>query len=232
MKRRGPPKRTRWTAEQLRLLRRHYPDRTAAEVAQICGRSVSSVHNRAHKERLGKSPAFLAQMAEANRERALRDMRIAGSFFRKGLVPWNKGLKGYDPGGRSHLTRFVKGQGTCRWRPEDYPIGALRINSDGVIDIKFRDPPRAWMPLARWNWQQAKGSLPPPGVVLRHRDGDTHNCEVENLEPITCAENMRRNSVHRLPKPLALAIQLSGALKRKINRMAKEEQQQCTRSTT
>ena len=29
--------------------------------------------------------------------------------FVKGNVPWNKGIKGYQPGGKSVLTRFKKG---------------------------------------------------------------------------------------------------------------------------
>ena len=40
----------------------------------------------------------------------------------------------------------------------------------------------------------------------------------DRVECISLAENMRRNSYHNYPKPIAELIQLRGALMRKINR--------------
>jgi len=54
--------------------------------------------------------------------------------------------------------------------------------------------------------------------VVIFRNADHADIRLENLELITRRELMLRNSVHNLPKPLAQAVQLLGALNRQIRR--------------
>ncbi|BBI51055.1 hypothetical protein HORIV_34760 [Vreelandella olivaria] len=54
------------------------------------------------------------------------------------------------------------------------------------------------------------------------RDGDKRNFAPANLELISRAELMRRNSYLNLPEPLPQIVQLRGALNRKINSRSKQ----------
>lgn len=58
----------------------------------------------------------------------------------------------------------------------------------------------------------------PPGHSVVFKDGNKANCAIENLELLTRADLMRRNTVHHLPTPLVQTIQLLGALTRQIRK--------------
>jgi len=51
----------------------------------------------------------------------------------------------------------------------------------------------SWKPLHIYNWEKTNGKIP-KGHCLWFKNGDTMNCELSNLELITRAENMNRNS--------------------------------------
>lgn len=123
-------------------------------------------------------------------------------------------------------TQFKKGQWPLNKDPDFYVIGALRVNSDGYIDMRISFAPGAcgWRGLHRILWQDAHGPIP-RGHCLVFKDRDKLNVELENLELITFAENMRRNTIHNLPAPLKQAIQTLGVLKRAINRRTRREEQ-------
>jgi len=146
-----------------------------------------------------------------------------GTRFQPGHTTWNKGTH-WTAGGRSKLTRFKKGQRSARWPIEDYQVGALRVNSDGQLDIKVRDGLRAWDSMARFVWASERGSIP-TGMVIRFRNGDTHDTRFENLELITRAEHLRRNWHDRYPLPIKQMVQLRGALQRQINKRTNDEPQ-------
>jgi hypothetical protein len=70
-------------------------------------------------------------------------------------------------------------------------------------------------------WEAANGPLP-AGHAIAFKNGDKTDIRLENLECIARRELMARNTVHNLPKPLAQAIQLLGALNRQINTKEKQ----------
>lgn len=207
---------TPWTHAQLALLRRCYPYVHAKKLVHACGHSLSSVYMTATRLGLKKSPAFLA----AERTRQGRRLKKSGAAHRfpKGHIPANKGLR--RPGwhaGRMRETQFKKGQFPPNHDPDFYVIGALRVNSDGYIDMRvsFEPGSRGWRGLHLILWEDAHGPLP-RGHCLRFRDGDRLNVCLENLELITRGDNMRRNTIHNLPAPLKSTIGLLGQLKRRI----------------
>lgn len=214
-----------WTPSERAELRRRYKTESAAEIAIAMGRSLSAVYQETHKLGLRKSLAVVAQMA---RERSARlGHGGVAHRFQKGRPPWNAGIKG-STGTHPNCvrTQFRKGNVSKRWDPEIYQVGALRLNSDGGIDMKVRpggyiagNP--VWVQLHRWTWERVHGPIP-SGMVVRARDGDLHNTQIENLYLASRRDLMAVNMVHNLPKPLARAIQLRGALNRKINRIIKE----------
>ena len=149
--------------------------------------------------------------------RVVRKLSASGRShrFKPGQRPFNKGLKGWQAGGRSRETQFKPGSVSAHWDPETYHVGALRLNADGYVDMKIKEGLRAWRAFHVIIWEEANGPLP-KGHILRFRDGDVLNIEIDNLELITRAENMRRNTIHRYPPALKSAIRLVGKLKRTI----------------
>jgi len=129
--------------------------------------------------------------------------------------------------------RFVDGQpGVCtRFQPGQMPanrapIGTLRINADGYLDRKISStgyPPADWCALHRLVWIEAHGPVPAGHVVVfkpGRRTTQIEDITLDAVELVTRQEQMARNTVHRYPKEVALAIQARGALVRQINKRA------------
>lgn len=211
-------KRRAWTAAEIELLHARYPHERSDTIARDLGRRIGTVYQKARKLGLAKSDAYLAS-TDASRLR-YGDHVGAAYRFQKGHVPANKGLRrpGWGPG-RMQQTQFKKGQWPINKDPEYYVLGALRVNSDGYIDMRtsFAPGSSGWTPLHRVLWEDANGPVP-PGFALCFKDRDKLNVELDNLEIIPRAELMRRNTIHNLPPQLKSTIQLLGALKRKIRR--------------
>ena len=209
-----------WTAADIATLRRLYPHHSTQHCAEALGCTVHRINAKAYKLGLQKSPAWLATPGAGRIAKGER--RGVASEFKPGHASWNKGIH-YTAGGRSVETRFKPGQVSARWDAEIYIVGALRINTDGELEIKTAPGPRQWVRLARYTWETERGPIP-KGMIVAVRDDDRHNCaDVNNLELLTRAQLMRRNTVHNLPKPLAQLVQLRGALVRKINHRTRKE---------
>lgn len=206
-----------WQPWELEVLRVQYPVMLTATVAAILERDLAGVYQKAAKLGLRKSAEFFATPA-AGRTNGRRGF---GTRFQKGHVPANKGLR--RPGwsaGRMRETQFKPGvrQGVAVRLYK--PIGTERISRDGYLERKVNDDlplQRRWKAVHRIIWEEANGPIP-KGYCIAFRDGNKRNVAIENLELRSLAENMRRNTVHNLPKPVAHAVQLLGALKRQINR--------------
>ena len=144
--------------------------------------------------------------------------------FEKGNVPHNKGVNGWQAGGKSATTRFRKGQRGSKW----VPVGSERKSKDGILQRKMTDtghPPEDWKSVHGMLWEQHHGPVP-DGHIVVFRDGNTGNIRIDNLELISRAENMRRNSIHNLPEPLKDVIRIRGVLTRRINERIRANEKQ------
>jgi hypothetical protein len=215
-----------WLPDEDARLRALYPDTATVIVARRLGRSLSSTYQRARTLALYKSKAYLASPAACRLRRG--DNVGARCRFQKGHVPANKGLRrpGFGPG-RMKETQFKKGErrgvAAKLWKP----IGTERISKDGYLERKINDDlplQRRWRAVHLLLWESVNGPLPRAHAVA-FKNGDKTDIRLDNLELITRRELMARNTVHNLPKPLAQTVQLLGALKRKINRRSRNEEQ-------
>jgi hypothetical protein len=228
-------KKRNWSLYDDEILRRLYPDCKTADLALYFGRQVDSLHHRAALLGIKKSKEWLAS-EEGCWVRTHLDVAKA-SHFQKGRIPWNKGLKhppGWSPG-RMAETQFKKGQIVGSAAQRLMPIGGTRISKDGYLEVKYRDRNGQHGNFKGAHvllWEQSHGRVKldngqvlkpgaklPKGFAIVFKDGDKTHITLENLELVSRAELMRRNSVHNLPKELAEVIQLAGALKRKIRRL-------------
>lgn len=213
------PSKAPWSEEHLQLLRELYSDHRTADIARRIERSERSIYSKAQQLGLKKSEAFLASGLAGR----LDGVRGGATRFKKGHVTWNKGTN-FTSGGRSAETRFKPGHRGGKAAELYQPIGTERISKDGYLERKINDD----MPLQkRWRavhllvWESAHGSVP-PGHAVSFKDRNKQNTALENLELVSRAELMRRNSYHQYGPEIAKLVQLRGAVTRQINKREKK----------
>ncbi|MGJ1417189.1 HNH endonuclease [Sphingobacterium multivorum] len=127
------------------------------------------------------------------------EQRKRDSYIKTGNIPVNKGKKWdeyltSEQQEKSRKTTFKKG---------DIPHNAyneigkvvIRAKKDGTEKYKFICIKLGeWVLYHQHVWGQHFGEVPDKHVI-RFKDGDPMNCDVENLECVTMAENLRLNSL-------------------------------------
>jgi hypothetical protein len=201
-----------WTAAELEELRARYPHEPTKVLADHFKRKLADVYAKANGMGLTKTAEHLA----------VHGARFDGTQgkqhrFSSTQAPWNKGMK-YEAGGRSTEHQFKPGN-----VPHTaVPIGTVRKTVDGYLTRKVREDAGKGMSRRNWVflhvelWEQHHGPVP-PGHVVTFVNSNREDVRIENLRCVPRRELMKRNTVHNLPKELALAVQLRGQLVRKIN---------------
>lgn len=183
-----------WTPEEEAQLAALYATHTASECAAALGRTRRAIKYRVNILRLRK--------------------KDNDGCFRPGHAPWNKGIP-FHSGGRSVDTQFKPGAKPHTW----HPVGHERITDEGYRQRKLTDTGvtrRDYVNVHWIVWREAGRDIP-PGMALVFRDGDKANITLDNLELVTRAELMRRNSVHRNHPQIVELIRLRAVITRKIN---------------
>jgi hypothetical protein len=194
-----------WTSAEDEKLRKEYPNAPSENLAKLFSTTKSAVYQRAERLGLRKSAEYMASPAACRLRRG--DEVGKASRFQKGIVPHNKGLRrpGYSIGrGRMSETTFKKGErrGTAaqNWKP----IGTICPDTDGYLRKKVSEGvggygnQKAWEFVHIRTWIDANGPVP-SGHAIVFKDGI--NVQIENLECISRAELMRRNSIHARRSP-------------------------------
>ena len=102
-------------------------------------------------------------------------MRNSGSF-KKGHIPWNKGVTGYMGANR---TSFKKGHTPACFRE----LYSERTSVDGIVEIKVER--NKWISKHRYVWEQHHNRKVPKGKVVIFLDGNKTNFEIDNLKLIS-----------------------------------------------
>lgn len=207
-----------WSVFEEAVLCELYPDTPTAELCQLLNRTDRQIYAKAHSLGLKKTAAYLAGPHAC---RLRRGNSVGKQYrFKPGQKPWNAGRKGWKAGGRSAETRFQPGTVSGKAAELLQPIGAERVTKDGILQRKVREdgpPQRRWKAVHAMLWEEHHGPVP-QGHIVVFKNGNRRDIRLDNLECISRVENMRRNTVHRLPKELAELVQLKGALQRQINK--------------
>lgn len=202
-------------------MRQFYPDLRAEDLANALGASVSAIYNRAGFLGLEKSEAFKQGPLSSRLRRG--DHVGAPTQFKKGLTPWNKGVK--KSTGMSS-TRFQPGQKPKNTRA----VGDYRVDKTGTLQRKISSVKGAnhlrWRSVHELLWIEANGNLPPNHIVVFKKGMKTNVLEeitLDRLECISIADNMRRNSRFNLSPEINQIISLRASLSRALNARSKED---------
>ncbi len=205
--------RTSFTEEQTQFIKDNYLKIPIKRMGIILNKSGCGVAGRMRQLGLVVPPELVAQ-------------RKADSMYRKGAVPANKGKKQTEYMSAEAIektkgTRFKKGQDPHNalkdWQEtirtdKRYNRQYILIKIPGNRKIMYKQI---------YIWEQANKTKLPKGKNIVFKDGNTLNCVIENLECITDAQLMKRNTHHRYPKEISSLILLKGALTRQINKQLK-----------
>lgn len=182
-----------WERWEIDALLDLYPVLTNPELAELFGRSQAAV------KRAGFTAGVRRKLPEVV-ERAARQAQASPN---------------------TKATQFRKGNVPHGWQP----IGTEVIDCDGYRKRKIRDGCQP----ATYNWEfvhvllwiEHHGPIP-PGHVVRFRNGDKGDIRIDNLELLSYADNMRRNTRHRYPEPINHLISLQAAITRRVNNLRKK----------
>ncbi len=215
--------RAQWTPEQIAMVVELYPHQKTEKIAQMVDKTSMQVYCKAASLGLKKTPEY---MNSPDACRLRRGGNIGAEYrFQKGQVPPNKGIKGISYPGMVP-TQFKPGSKPKNWMP----IGSERYSKGGYLQRKLTDtgyPPRDWVSAHSILWRQHYGDIPVAHRVC-FKDGNKQNIVIENLELVSIADVMRRNTIHNLPKPLKEVIQLTGYIKRRINTRRRKDEQRAS----
>ena len=209
-----------YTESEDTLVRTLYPVTPTPKLAAQLGRTPASVYQRARMLGLLKDKQYMSEHHGAR----CRDVGKTARF-KPGQVSWNKGLT-YQPGGRCKETQFVPGRKPHTWKP----VGSYGV-MDGYLRVKVTDihgSAEDWRYVHHLAWEAVHGPIP-KGMAVVFRSGvpitDPGQVTADQLELLTRAELVRRNSVHRHGPELARLSQLKGVLQRQINRRTREQEE-------
>jgi len=187
-----------WEEVERKYLEKHFPHNRTADCAFELKRSSSAVQQQANKMKIRKS-AFFMRSKESGKKI-------------KGEKAWNKGIS-YMPGGRCAEGWFKDGH--IPYNTKEDGFISVRLDKSGRPYPHIRLHLGVWKMLHVHIWEENNGPTP-EGMIIVFKDGDTFNPDLSNLELITRAENMQRNTIHRFPAELKEQIRLLAKLERKI----------------
>ncbi len=209
----------RYTQSMIEIVRSMYSDHRAKEIAQLLGVSMVVVYRIAVKHGIKKPKTWRTDPRSGVFQKGVR--QSPGTEFKKGQRAHNKGMK-VEPHVYDKMSRtfFPKGH-----KPFNYkPIGTITIRRDSTgIPYQFiKITENYWELLHRKIWMDAHGSIP-RHLIVTFKDGNSMNCNLDNLKLISKRENLQRNSIANIPEHLREVVKLKNKLTKKIQEHGKKQ---------
>lgn len=222
-----------WTQADEATMLALYPHTRTTDLAAQLGAPLDLVYRKAQSMGLKKSKEFQATDKSG---RILVGGKLGkASQFAPGQKPWNAGLKGYHPGGRSVDTQFKPGELVGQAAHNWVPVGTYRIAAkDNYLQRKTSDAGlghKDWTSVHRLVWEAAHGPVPDGHVVVFLPGRKTTVLELITLDAVECitrTDLMRRNTIWAKGRALGGLYQLKGAINRQVNRLKNTNTSQAT----
>lgn len=189
-----------WTDEQEQYLIANYATTSNTDLAKILGKNnADRVMAKAFRLGLKKSSEFLSEQRKTTGK---------NGQFKKGLIPHNKGKKLSDATkAKLAKTMFKSGD-----RPHNaLPVGAESEDKVGYLMVKIAEP-NVW----RYKHHIAYGEPVPKGHKVIFLDGNKYNFESGNLQLVSNAELMQKNTMNRYPPELVRLLKTLNKLKKRV----------------
>jgi len=188
-----------WTDDEEQYLIANYANTSNIELAKMLGKKdANAIGAKASHLKLRKSGQFLRESCKA---------RTKGQF-KKGLIPHNKGKKlSQETKEKLKPTMFKRGN-----RPHNaQPVGTETKDKYGYVWVKIAEP-------SEWKLKHhvAYGEPVPTGHNVIFLDGNKYNFERGNLQLVSNAELMNRNTMHRYPPELVRLLKTLNKLKKRV----------------
>lgn len=206
--------RKNWTKSELDFLKEIFPDTPTKIIASELNRNYSAIANKAILLGLKKSQDYKDRLLV---EQSKQLNEHAYGRFRKGDVPHNKGKKmTVEMYEIAKKTMFQKGclpHNTCKdWQE------VLRKQKSGKQYYMIKLPTERRLIFKHiYIWEGVNGKVP-KGYNIVFKNGDTLNCEYENLECISDAELMSRNTINNYPTEIVKTIIILNKFKNKLKK--------------
>jgi hypothetical protein len=141
---------------------------------------------------------------------------VVSSRFKKGHTPKNKGQEmSEDTRLKVSRTWFRRGHKPHNTKED----GSLTKRADGYWWKRIALS--RWVPAHVLLWEEANGKTP-ERMVIRFRDGNTDNLNLDNLELIDRKKNMAENTIHRYPVEIKDTIRTLS----KLNKIIQQHEEQ------
>ena len=209
----------RFSKDEDKIIKELYSNTKTKAIAEKLKRSIYSIYNRANILNLKKSPEFLAS-PECGRLYPGHN-KGKSTQYPKGHVPANKGKKiSAELRKKLKHTFFQKGHKPANTKFNGY-ISLRKDKRSGITYKVIRVSEGNFKHLHVHSWEKENGPVP-EGFIVAFKTTDTMNCDKENLELITRAESMKRNSLYNYPEEIQQLIHTRGQLTRQINKRQEE----------
>lgn len=196
----------KFTEEQIKFIREIASGRYAVEITEM-------VNKRFNLE------LKVSQIETCKRNHKIRSG--IDSRFQKGMIPANKGKKGYmspEQYEKCKATMFKKGQ-----VPQNHkPVGSERIDREGYVLVKVAEPNK-WRPKHRVLWEKVNGPIPEKHRLI-FADGNRQNIALDNLILVSYAQSfiMNQKNLFKNDKELTKAGVAVAKVMDKVNKRKKE----------
>ena len=197
------------------IIKARFPYQSTKSLAAEINIKISTINYVARKLGLKKNPEYLKSTYWQKGYKG-----GLATQFKKGHVPVNKGQKmSKNTYNKVAHTMFKKGNKPPNTKPAD--AITIRMDNSNIPYkyLKIRDS--NWQLMHRVIYEKYHGPVP-KGSIVTFKDGNTMNCDIDNLICITMAENMVRNSIQRYPEELKKVIRLNSKLKKQIKNGTKQ----------
>ncbi len=207
-----------FNSAEIEYLKEHYPNMSSIVIARELKRNVRTVYSKAYSLGLKKTQEFLKSKESGRLQSGTKIGEK--TYFQKGSIPPNKGEKmSPELYKKVSHTFFQKGHKPKNTKWDGY-ISIRTMKGIPYFYVRVAEGKHEL--LSRVLWEKAKGDIP-KGYNIVFKDGNQANVKIDNLEIISDAELMKRNSFYKYPKDIQNLIHAKAALQREINKILNNE---------